>query len=800
MKPLLLITLLIAWTAFSSAQIIHVPADHLTIQAAIDAAADGDTILVAEATYLENINFRGKEITVASLFILDGDTSHISKTIIDGSSPAYADSASVVNMALAKDTTSVLCGFTIQGGAGTLCASVGEFTSAVLGGGILQAGGKITNNIIRENHIVTSGLTLGAGIAGVNQQALEDRQRSIIIRDNKIFNNTLTSSDGNGGSGISLQPLDGLTLVENNEISNNIGTVTSTYKATGGGLYIMPFTSTTGKTIVRNNAIHHNELHCMVSVGGGIYVVPWYDTPVTNYQPVEIYNNIISDNYSEYMGGGIGVWYFGAWEYMAPLSAVIYNNTIVNNKAEVGSGISNIDAEALLFNNIIYNENDVEGRAEIFNQYFSHCPGWCAGQNRQITHTFYNNIRNGWSGAGNIDKDPYFTLDSISLSDSSMCVGRGVDSIVINDAVFYAPVLDYAGNNRRALSPDGRIDVGAFESEYAYSDIYVSPSILNVPGEYPTIQEGIDAADEGDTVLVADGLYYENINYRGKEITVGSHYLMDPDDMHTSNTVIDGSRPVHPDSASVVRMLGAKDTTSVLCGFTLTGGTGTLIEDNVFYHVDMLMGGGLICSNGKIVNNSIHHNLLESNYCVSGGGIISFRLTEEDEPNGSLIIRNNTVSDNSISSTYLQGVWGAGISINHKGKTTCIENNRIAHNIGTLIDQEYKAMGGGLFVMKYTSNSSKIFIRNNRIYANELHALVTVGAGIYYVNAYDTPDEEYYPAHIYNNLIYDNYSESLGGGIGVWYVGARDYQPPLDPVVYNNTLSNNRLSGVPVIP
>ena len=92
---------------------IHVPADYSTIQAGIDAAQNGNIVLVDDGTYLENINFNGKAITVASNFIIDEDTNHISNTIIDGSQPSNPDSASVVTFESGEDTTSVLYGFKI---------------------------------------------------------------------------------------------------------------------------------------------------------------------------------------------------------------------------------------------------------------------------------------------------------------------------------------------------------------------------------------------------------------------------------------------------------------------------------------------------------------------------------------------------------------------------------------------------------------------------------------------------------------------------------------------------------------
>src|SRR5215475_10213978 len=121
---------------------IKVPSDRLTIQSAINDAADGDTVLVAPGTYSENIDFKGKAITVTS-------ESGPQDTTIDA-----GNADSVVKFISGERRDSVLTGFTLQKGRPAS-------TSSSEGGGILirESSPKITNNKITNNHAC-----IGAGI------------------------------------------------------------------------------------------------------------------------------------------------------------------------------------------------------------------------------------------------------------------------------------------------------------------------------------------------------------------------------------------------------------------------------------------------------------------------------------------------------------------------------------------------------------------------------------------------------------------------------------------------------------
>lgn len=225
--------------------------------------------------------------------------------------------------------------------------------------------------------------------------------------------------------------------------------------------------------------------------------------------------------------------------------------------------------------------------------------------------------------------------------------------------------------------------------------IYMSPNALNVPTQYETIQSAINAASDGDTVLVADGTYTETINFSGKNILLTSHYLLDGNPNHILNTIIDGSEPDHPDTASCVLIINGEDD-AILQGFTLTGGIGTLWPDP---HNGSLYreGGGILM---EYCSPTIRNNLILNNDAIDKTGAVSAGGGGIRCSDGDPLIENNVIMMN-------RGRYGGGIVMNYA--TGTIRNNVICQNTG---GEDY----GGSGIWTYESGAT--IIENNTIVAN----------------------------------------------------------------------------------
>jgi len=121
----------------------------------------------------------------------------------------------------------------------------------------------------------------------------------------------------------------------------------------------------------------------------------------------------------------------------------------------------------------------------------------------------------------------------------------------------------------------------------------LSATIINIPDDFETIQAGIDEAEDGDTVLVAEGEYIENIDYDGKDIVIGSLFLTTGEEDYITETIIDGD-----ENGSVVKFVNGETEDAILIGFTIQNGSGT----------DGFGGGLIIRSSIPIVRNCVLRN------------------------------------------------------------------------------------------------------------------------------------------------------------------------------------------------
>jgi hypothetical protein len=245
--------------------------------------------------------------------------------------------------------------------------------------------------------------------------------------------------------------------------------------------------------------------------------------------------------------------------------------------------------------------------------------------------------------------------------------------------------------------------------------ISTSATIINIPADYATIQAGINASIDGDTVLVSEGHYHERINFNGKGILLTSAFMLDGDTLHIHNTFIDADTSVLgvADTGSVVCFVNAENAASILHGFAIQNGIGTYI--NEIWRV----GGGIYCDQGT--NPQISNNIIRNNFTDYGGGVFCC----------SAIMKMNAISMNSAH--YGGGIYcyGDGLVVYNNiiyentvtdggGGLACYNANSIITNCSISMNQAL--LGGGI----YCGNSilsllNAIIWDNNANHENELY-------------------------------------------------------------------------------
>jgi len=375
MKNTILISLAALFIIAGSAvaKDLFVPREYKTIQAAIDDANDGDTVVVADGTYTgqgnRDIEFKGKAISVMS-------ETGPENCIIDcqgGPSPKQTCCGFIFTKG--EDANSVLDGFTITGGYNGYGSSFGR-SGAIR---CLKSSPTITNCIIQDNIG-----TAGGGIF------CEFNSSPTII--NCIIIGNKASGNGFGG-GICCTAWSSPTITDCIISGNSTGR--------GGGIYCGVESSP-------------NIINCTISAnyasesGGGLHCS-------TTSSPI-ITNCIISCNFAQESGGGLFC--------RGNAAPKITNCTICNNESRQsgGAGILCWDSTPKITNSILWgNIRGDNSSSEIL----------LISSSPVVT---YCNVKGGWNGKGNIDADPLFVMDGPYATTGTLTEDASVEKSKTNRA------------------------------------------------------------------------------------------------------------------------------------------------------------------------------------------------------------------------------------------------------------------------------------------------------------------------------------------------------------------------------
>ncbi|MEA1986798.1 MAG: choice-of-anchor Q domain-containing protein [Candidatus Marinimicrobia bacterium] len=652
----ILITIIL-FTGSNFASIIYVPDSISTIQHAIDSVNVNDTIIVKDGTYNENINFSGKNLTIASQFFINQKATHIDNTIISAS-----DSGSIVIFANNEDSTSVLMGFTLKNG-------------------------KALSNTNKN----------GGGIYCRNSSP-----QLLNLNINKSY------ADSCGG---------GIYFYNSNAICKYISLTNDSAKIFGGGIYLKNSTQLDTQITITKSGSENN--------GAGFYI---------DNSNLVLSQSKITENSSTNSGAGI---------FIKNSILKTDNSLIADNKISSGNGsaIYSEKSQIELVNNTIANNNNSDELVLNTTNFTSkNSIIWeTINVNSDSATIIYSDIFGGWTGTGNLDKDPIFVSDTLDykLSDSSYCIGMGT-----NDINFSTDI----DGNERPNPADSYCDIGAYENSRRapinIENIYYITLLgneINGNGSqerpFSKIQSGINNASIGDTILIAPGTYHEAIEV-DKSLFIGSHILT------TNDTSYMDSTGIVVDSAITKSAIYIHDTGSenvIVNGLTLENGKG-------IYQHPSHRGGGIFCNSTKA---HLYNLKIKNSTAEYGAGI--------DISNSEIVL-----SDVLIDSNFTAG-WGGGISI--------VASEVDMFDVDILNNEA--SMGGGI----YTIDNSNINLQNVNILNNSATENATLSplqnslfktgeiqSILYYGGGIDCENSEIF---LQNTIVAKNNSDGNGAGISV---------------------------------
>ncbi len=210
----------------------------------------------------------------------------------------------------------------------------------------------------------------------------------------------------------------------------------------------------------------------------------------------------------------------------------------------------------------------------------------------------------------------------------------------------------------------------------------------NVPNDYSTIQEAIDASSDGDTIMVSPGIYYENdIIFDGKKIVLLSSE-------GPENTIIDGS-----DNGRIFDITQGESFDTEINGFTIQNGnhsTGSAIR--------IINDSYLTVKNCIIQNNSAPGIWTRAAVTIGQEYNNATRT-----PAGAKFISTSFINNS--------GYYGAAVFNEESGEQSsefieCIFDSNNGYGGAAIFGTRNSIIRNCIFIDNYTSGPSNAIIQN----------------------------------------------------------------------------------------
>ena len=640
----------------------------------------------------------------------------------------------------------------------TIVYDVASYGSQLFGGGVYMDYGTLEDCEIYGNFVGGSnhGYVYGGGVYNKYGTLANCR-----IHDNMSDSNSLSTARGGGVY------LGDASVMTHCSITNNTS-------EEGGGLYAVGGVNSSDYVIVTDCVMDDNHAEG-ISGGGGV------DASYAKFTNCRISHNTSLGN-----GGGI------CSRYVYLTNCLVSNNTSEQNGGGIYASGYCVITNTTVVNNLLNSTSTYSNGAGIYlngyDQYVTNSVIWGNRFNTAKNNVIlssgnvsirYSAIEGGWNGEGNLllasnntgnGMTPNFAQPTSgvgatysggdwTLLEGSVLINKGTTTLLPNNVTL--PLVDLSGEER---VQQGRIDIGAYESEYnsdyeihadSHNIIYVSAdgtgdgsSWSNAVGDLNLAVSEASTMNPTAMVWVKQGTYTGDVShtsaffiqpgvsvYGGFEGTEAYDYNLSQRDLVTNASVLDGQnaqRVLYQGVAFSDNQAAVWDGFTIERGY-LNGGSGAgayLLNNstlkNSIIRNDTIQGtcngAGVYLKNATLENCEVYGNYAYGTSELHGGGVLLSHGT----------VRNCHIHDNALHALSYRPADGGGVFCDYSQQSfiiDCIIERNTSDNYGggvymngvyngysqltnSRIENNTSRMGGGVYTQGYSDIVGCIIANN----------------------------------------------------------------------------------------